>query len=135
MSNTLEILERLIGFETVSANPNDQIIAYISDFLTTRGARCTPLPSGTAGKIGRYAEIGPESADGILLSAHTDVVPTTGQNWTRPAFKLTREGERFFGFANRPPTVGSAKRVNCGGELIAWLPPIVVSANDVWALV
>ncbi len=97
MSLTLETLDRLIGFDTVSANSNAGIISYIQDFLTTRGARCVRLPAQQDGKLGLYAEIGPQRADGILLSAHTDVVPVEGQNWTRAPFKLAREGDRVFG--------------------------------------
>ena len=94
---TIETLERLVGFDTVSAHSNADIIAYIEGFLNARGARCLRLPAKQDGKTGLYAEIGPQSAGGILLSGHTDVVPITGQNWTRPAFALTREGNRFFG--------------------------------------
>lgn len=97
MSVTLETLCRLVSFDTVSANPNTDIIAFIEDFLTTRGARCTPIDGGQDGKLGLYAEIGPQGPKGILLSAHTDVVPVTGQHWTRPPFALTREGDRVFG--------------------------------------
>ena len=97
MSLTVEILERLVGFDTVSFNSNADIIAFIQDFLTTRGARCVPLPSPQAGKLGLYAEIGPRGPHGVLLSAHTDVVPVEGQPWTRKPFALTREGARVFG--------------------------------------
>lgn len=97
MSLTLETLESLVAFDTVSDQPNIGIIAYIQDFLTTRGARCVELPSRQEGKLGLYAEIGPIGPHGILLSAHTDVVPVAGQNWTRPPFTLSREGDRVFG--------------------------------------
>jgi len=97
MSLQLEILERLIGFDTVSANSNAGIIAYIRDFLTARGARCVPLPAKADGKLGLYAEIGPQVSGGIMLSAHTDVVPVAGQPWTRAPFALSREGDRVFG--------------------------------------
>lgn len=33
----------------------------------------------------------------MLLSAHSDVVPVDGQNWTKDPFKLTREGNRVYG--------------------------------------
>lgn len=97
MSLTLDTLERLVGFDTVSHRSNAEIIAYIQDFLTIRGARCVQIPSPQEGKLGLYAEIGPEGPHGVLLSAHTDVVPVTGQNWTRAPFTLSREGERLFG--------------------------------------
>jgi len=86
MKLTLEVLERLVGFDTVSGKPNVEIIAFIQNFLETRGARCTPLPSKQTGKLGLYAEIGPQSSGGILLSGHTDVVSVKGQDWTQILF-------------------------------------------------
>lgn len=97
MTPTLEALDRLVGFDTVSARSNTDIVEFIQDFLTARGARCTPMPSTQEGKLGLYAEIGPQSKGGILLSAHTDVVPVEGQHWTRKPFALTREADRVYG--------------------------------------
>lgn len=97
MSNVLDILDRLIGFDTVSAQPNREMMDYISDFLTTRGAKVTPIAGSEPGKSGLVAVIGPEAAGGIALSAHTDVVPVEGQDWSRPPFALTREGGRVYG--------------------------------------
>ena len=37
MSVSLEVLERLVAFETVSARSNLDMIAYIEDFLRMRG--------------------------------------------------------------------------------------------------
>ena len=96
MTQTLEILDRLISFDTVSARSNLNIIAYVEDFLTARGFAVTKVPDETGEKAGLYASIGPEGA-GVMLSAHTDVVPVAGQNWTHDPFKLTREDDRFYG--------------------------------------
>ncbi len=97
MTCTLETLDRLIGFDTVSANSNLQIIQYIEAFLKHRGARLVRIPGQAGDKCGLYAELGPQATGGILLSGHTDVVPVDGQDWTRAPFKLTREGDRLFG--------------------------------------
>jgi acetylornithine deacetylase len=97
MKLTLEVLERLVGFDTVSGKPNVEIIAFIQNFLETRGARCTPLPSKQTGKLGLYAEIGPQSSGGILLSGHTDVVSVKGQDWTQNPFSLTHKSDRLYG--------------------------------------
>jgi len=94
MARTLEVLERLVGFDTVSDRPNASIIAYIDGFLRARGARITRIGQGD--KAGLYAEIGPPGS-GILLSGHTDVVPVAGQVWTRAPFALTRDGDRLYG--------------------------------------
>lgn len=93
----LDILGRLIAFDTVSARPNGEIMAYITDFLTNCGAKITPLAGAEAGKSGLVAIIGPHTAGGIVLSAHTDVVPVEGQSWSRPPFAMTRENGRLYG--------------------------------------
>nr|WP_319948197.1 acetylornithine deacetylase [uncultured Shimia sp.] len=96
MSKTIEILERLIGFNSVSARSNLDIIDYIEDFLRDRGFRTTRISDPTGQKAGLFAEIGPVDG-GIMLSGHTDVVPVDGQDWTRDPFCLTREGDKLYG--------------------------------------
>ncbi|QAX28863.1 acetylornithine deacetylase [Leisingera sp. NJS204] len=96
MTATLDILERLTGFDTVSRNSNLELAAYAEGFLVERGFAVVQLPSPDGSKTGLYAEIGP-AGQGVLLSAHTDVVPVDGQDWTRDPFRLTREGGRVYG--------------------------------------
>jgi acetylornithine deacetylase len=96
MTRTLEILDRLISFDTVSARSNLALIAYVEDFLETRGFAVTRVADPAEPKAGLYASIGPAGA-GVMLSAHTDVVPVEGQDWTRDPFRLTSEGDRLFG--------------------------------------
>lgn len=92
----LETLDRLIGFETVSVDSNLDLIDYVQDLLLGWGFRVTRMTDPDMPKAGLYAEIGPQGF-GVMLSAHTDVVPVAGQAWTQPAFALTREGDRLFG--------------------------------------
>ncbi|EBA14747.1 acetylornithine deacetylase [Roseobacter sp. SK209-2-6] len=96
MTLTLEILEKLIAFDTVSHKSNLEMAGFAEDFLNARGFAVTRLPSADGSKMGLYAELGPAGA-GVLLSAHMDVVPVDGQNWRRPPFQLTREGDQLFG--------------------------------------
>ncbi len=96
MANTLDILEKLVGFETVTRQSNLELADFAEHFLRDRGFRITRIPGHCGEKTGLYAEIGP-AGDGILLSGHMDVVPVTGQNWTRPPFRLTRENGCVFG--------------------------------------
>ena len=95
--DTLEILDKLVAFNTVSAASNLQLIDYVEDLLKGNGFRVRRLPSPCGNKAGLYAEIGPQVAGGLLLSGHTDVVPADGQTWTKPPFKLTHEGGKLFG--------------------------------------
>ena len=62
MSLTLETLERLVAFDTVSGKPNTDIIAFIQDFLTSRCARCVQLKWSQ--KTGQWAKVYPEPLKG-----------------------------------------------------------------------
>lgn len=96
MSRTLEILDRLIAFPTLSADSNLALIAYVEDLLQAIGAFTTRLPAPCGQKAGLYARIG-SGGGGVCLSSHTDVVPVTGQNWSCDPFKLTQRGDRLLG--------------------------------------
>ena len=97
MSLVLEVLEKLVGFDTVSSKPNIQIIDYIHDFCRLRGAVVDRIPNKSSEKEGLIARFGPPVDGGVILSGHTDVVPTEGQCWTRPDFQLTRTKNRLYG--------------------------------------
>lgn len=94
---TRDILERLISFETVSHLPNLALMHYVRDLLAEAGIEAVLIPDAGGTKANLYATVGPQDRGGVMLSGHTDVVPTEGQAWTRPAFALTEEGGRYFG--------------------------------------
>ncbi|WIY24671.1 acetylornithine deacetylase [Parasedimentitalea psychrophila] len=96
MSLTLENLERLIGFNSVSSRSNLDIIGFIETYLRERGFRLTRISDATGQKAGFFAEIGP-SEGGLILSGHTDVVPTEGQNWSRDPFRLSHQDGKYYG--------------------------------------
>ena len=100
MTKTIELLDRLIAFDTVSKNSNLDLIAFVESYLDERGFELTKIPDPTGQKAGLFASIGP-AGNGIVLSAHTDVVPVEGQDWTRDPFKLTDEGENLYGRGTR----------------------------------
>ena len=95
--HTSDILETLIGFPTVSSDPNNDLIAYCADLLGDAGAQVTIIKDPDQPKANLYATIGPTDRGGVLLSGHTDVVPVTGQNWTVPPFQMTEKDGKFFG--------------------------------------
>ena len=97
MTRTLEILDRLIAFPTVSRVSNLDLIDWVQGLLGDAGFDVTRIRSPDRKKAGLFARIGPNIDGGICLSAHTDVVPVDGQIWTRPPFILTDEGDRVFG--------------------------------------
>ena len=96
MSRTIEILERLIAFPTVSKDSNLDLIRYVQELLQSAGFAVVRIPSPYGQKAGLFARIGPELG-GVCLSAHTDVVPVDGQEWSSDPFTLTQRGDRLHG--------------------------------------
>ncbi len=98
LSITIDILERLVGFDTTSHKSNAPLIDYVAQFLAAQGIEAIRLPDASGDKINLCATIGPaEASGGIGLSGHTDVVPVTGQDWETDPFELTRRGGRLYG--------------------------------------
>lgn len=94
---TVDILERLIAFETVSNLPNIELMDWIHALLADAGIEATLIRDTSGKKANLYATIGPQDRPGVMLSGHTDVVPVEGQAWTRDPFVMTREDGRFYG--------------------------------------
>lgn len=95
--NSAEILDRLIGFDTVSRNPNIDLMRFIQGLLADVGVEAELIPDSDGKKANLLATIGPRDGRGVMLSGHTDVVPVDGQDWTKPAFRLTEEDGKYFG--------------------------------------
>ena len=88
-TSTLEHLERLVGFPSIFTSERyTDISNYASEHLRSIGFRCHLLPDSTGTRAGLFAAIGPTGPGGILLSAHLDVVPVAGQQWTFDPFRL-----------------------------------------------
>lgn len=94
---TLDILERLIAFPSVSRMPNRELIGYIAQLLNDAGIACETVGTKDGARANLYATIGPQDRPGVMLSGHTDVVPVEGQAWSSDPFTLRRDGARYFG--------------------------------------
>ncbi|MBZ9603604.1 acetylornithine deacetylase [Phyllobacterium chamaecytisi] len=94
---TLEVLDRLVAFPTVSADTNLPLINFIRSYLTGCGFECRLLADETGRKASLFATIGPNTGNGIILSGHTDVVPVSGQDWSTNPFALVQDNDRVFG--------------------------------------
>jgi acetylornithine deacetylase len=93
---TLELLGRLIGFDTVSHRSNLALIEFVRGYLAEHGIESHLVHDATGAKANLYATIGPRGPGGIVLSGHSDVVPVEGQPWTSDPFTLTaREGKLY----------------------------------------
>ncbi|MEM6761480.1 MAG: acetylornithine deacetylase [Pseudomonadota bacterium] len=95
-SRSVEILERLVGFPTLSRTPNTALLDFAEDILRRAGAT-TERVRYQDGRENLYAVMGPADRPPVLLSGHSDVVPVEGQAWTKPPFSLTRAEGKLFG--------------------------------------
>ncbi len=96
--DSLDILERLVGFPTVSLQPNRGLMQFVSEYLASFGIGSRLVSTVPDERTNLFATIGPAGRKGVMLSGHTDVVPADNQEgWTVDPFRLTRNGELFFG--------------------------------------
>ncbi|MEX3855158.1 acetylornithine deacetylase [Paraburkholderia youngii] len=91
------LLERLIGFATVSRDSNLELIGFVQQYLADLGVESELFHNDDRTKANLFATIGPRDRGGIVLSGHTDVVPVEGQAWTVEPFRLTEKEGRLYG--------------------------------------
>ena len=94
---TLDYLKKLLSFDTTSAHSNSELITWVQSELLAMGAIVKIIPNEDGSKANLFATLGPKDIGGVMLSGHTDVVPVTGQDWTVPAFSMTRRDGKVFG--------------------------------------
>jgi acetylornithine deacetylase len=113
MIETIELLDRLVAFETVSKDSNLPLVDFAESFLDERGFACRRVYDQTGLKANLIASVGPDGNDGIILSAHTDVVPAVGQTWASDPFRLRRDGDRLHarGAADMKGFIAAALRI------------------------
>jgi acetylornithine deacetylase len=91
------ILERLVGFPTVSAVSNLPLIDWVEEYLNSHGITCHRHYNEDREKAALFAHVGPEVEGGVVLSGHTDVVPVEGQPWGSDPFELIERDGRLYG--------------------------------------
>ena len=95
--SSVEMLRRLIAFPTVSRDSNLELIHFIRDTLKPFGADVRLTHDDGKRKANLFATLGPRGEPGIVLSGHTDVVPTEGQAWDTDPFQLVEKDGRLYG--------------------------------------
>jgi len=93
----LELVRRLIAFDTTSRGSNLALIEFAQGLLEESGARCRLTFDTSGTKANLFATLGPDKPGGYVLSGHTDVVPVDGQDWSSDPFGPEVRGERLFG--------------------------------------
>ena len=98
--NTINRLSRLIAFDTTSRHSNLALIHDCADYLESLGLK--PLLSHNAdqSKANLFATIAAADGStegGLILSGHTDVVPTDGQAWQSDPYRADIREGRLYG--------------------------------------
>lgn len=97
LDQSTQLLDRLIGFPTISTDSNTDLIHFAAGYLESLGAKVRISPDETGLKANLFATLGPETDGGIVLSGHSDVVPVEGQDWTSDPFIMREEPGRLYG--------------------------------------
>lgn len=92
-----EMIARLVSFDTVSDRSNLPLIDFVDDYLRAHGLNPTRVYSPDGTKSNLYATIGPMREGGVVLSGHTDVVPTAHQTWSHAPFDVIEKDGRLYG--------------------------------------
>lgn len=93
---SLALLDALVAFPTISDRSNLELIAFVEAYLARLGVASRRFPNADGTKAALLITIGPADKAGIVLSGHTDVVATHGQDWTSDPFRMTvRDGKAY----------------------------------------
>jgi acetylornithine deacetylase len=117
------MIERLIGFNTVSRDSNLGLIEWVRDYLRGFGAVTRLTYDATGKKANLFATLGDSKKPGLILSGHTDVVPVDGQAWDTDPFLCTERDGKLF-------ARGSADMKGFIGIILAQAPKFVAALND-----
>ncbi len=94
---TVDLLDRLIAYPTISSDSNLEMIIDLSGRLQNLGARTHIFVDEAGSKASLFGTLGPDIPGGILLSGHSDVVPVTDQDWASDPFKIREAEGRLYG--------------------------------------
>ncbi|SFS86992.1 acetylornithine deacetylase [Sulfitobacter marinus] len=94
---TVDLLDRLIAYPTVSTDSNLELIIDLSGRLQSLGARTHIFGDETGSKATLFGSLGPDVPGGVLLSGHSDVVPVTDQDWSSDPFQMRQADGLLYG--------------------------------------
>ena len=97
LPETERLLAQLVAYPTVSDRSNLDLIAFVADLLKRAGARVDLFPDPKGQKANLFATLGPDGPGGVVLSAHTDVVPVSDQHWSSDPFRLNERHGLLYG--------------------------------------
>src|SRR5689334_14584352 len=98
--NSQEWLKLLISFNTISRNSNLELIHTIQNWLADHQIASNLTYDAHQQKANLFATlpyVNHDSAQGLILSGHTDVVPVEGQKWQSDPFQALEKDGCIYG--------------------------------------
>lgn len=95
--DTIEMLRRLVAFDTTSRNSNLDLIDFVRSYLAGHGVDSELVFDHGGAKANLYATLGPKTEGGVILSGHTDVVPIDDQDWETDPWTVTEKHGLLYG--------------------------------------
>lgn len=92
-----QLLDQLVAFPTVSSDTNLPLIHFVRDYFAEHGIDSIIIPNIDGAKAGLIAQVGPNVAGGVAVSAHSDVVPVEGQDWSTDPWSVVYKEGRLYG--------------------------------------
>ena len=74
-ARAIEILARLVSFDTTSHLSNLALVEWVETYLDDLGVPHRRVANVEGTKSNLIATLGPDIAGGVVMSGHTDVVP------------------------------------------------------------
>jgi acetylornithine deacetylase len=96
-ARVVSMIEKLIGFPTVSRDSNLELIDFVRELLRAYDADVRLTFDDGQHKANLFATLGPRAPGGLALSGHTDVVPVDAQRWDSDPFELVERDGRLYG--------------------------------------
>ena len=94
--SSLEILEKLISFDTVADKNNRQIVEWLSAFLQAHGFIVKKILAKDKKRANLWAHKKGSGKNWLYFSGHTDTVPA-GQNWQSNPWQIKTKGDKLYG--------------------------------------
>jgi acetylornithine deacetylase len=94
---TVEMLAKLVSFDTTSHRSNLPLIEDVAAYLDGLGVPYRLSHDESGEKANIHAVIGTPGPGGLALSGHVDTVPVDGQAWASDPFTLRAAGGKLYG--------------------------------------
>jgi acetylornithine deacetylase len=92
----MELLARLVSFDTTSRNSNLPLIEFVRAYLDGFGVPYRETRDAAGRRANLHVTLGPAGPRGLALSGHVDTVPVDGQAWRSDPFTLRADEGRLY---------------------------------------